>query len=213
MSALEFAEQVLFRRMDFHNYEWMHQDDAGIDNGSYGLRLRPIDMQKLGILFLQRGVWLHDQLVSEAWVVRSLVPWIKSSPDRAAPDFGWYWWTIDFTPPLENTSQRWVAHLAMGWKGQRIAVFPTQDVVITMTGDLEAPEHERALFARIVRDYVVPAVDGALGAPPHPDPSLREPLTRLLAQIRTEPWAKRSIEPRLTPSIEPKERHHASRPN
>ena len=45
-SMLDFAKRTLFSPMDFENVEWMHQDEAGFDNGAYGLRLRPIDMQK-----------------------------------------------------------------------------------------------------------------------------------------------------------------------
>jgi hypothetical protein len=60
----------------------MHQDRAGLDNGGYGLRLRPVD---------------------------------KDGP----PDHGWFWWTHSFAPG-------WTAHMAKGWKGQRIAVFPAQ---------------------------------------------------------------------------------------
>jgi CubicO group peptidase (beta-lactamase class C family)/predicted Ser/Thr protein kinase len=218
MSVLEFAEQTLFRRLDFRNYEWMGQDATGIDNGSYGLRLRPIDMQKFGVLFLQHGVWSHEQILSEAWAVRSLEPWVKSSPNKAAPDFGWYWKTIDFDARGSVRAQtaakrRWIGHLASGWKGQRIAVFPAQDVVVTMTGVVEAPEDERALFARVVREYVIPSVDGVAGNPPHADPSLRQPLADLLARIRVERFVSWSIEPRLVPSIEPKSSHHGFRPN
>jgi CubicO group peptidase (beta-lactamase class C family) len=53
------------------NYEWMHQDPSGIDNGGYGLRLRPIDMQKFGVLYLNGGVWRGEPLISRSWVERS----------------------------------------------------------------------------------------------------------------------------------------------
>jgi CubicO group peptidase (beta-lactamase class C family) len=65
-TLLDFARQVLFDPMGFENEEWMHQDSAGYDNASYGLRLRPIDMQKFGILFLNNGCWSGEQLVSKS---------------------------------------------------------------------------------------------------------------------------------------------------
>ena len=76
--ALEFAEEALFRPLDFRNYEWMHQDVSGIDNGGYGLRLRPIDMQKFGILYLHHGNWNGKQLISKNWVDSSFEPWNRS---------------------------------------------------------------------------------------------------------------------------------------
>src|SRR5262249_29775253 len=94
-SALEFAEEALFGPLGFQRYEWMHQDGAGIDNAGYGLRLRPIDMQKLGLLFLDGGAWRGRQLISRAWIERSFAPWNRSKPDRP-PDYGWFWWGDDF---------------------------------------------------------------------------------------------------------------------
>ncbi len=67
-SLLDFAKAALFDPMGFQNEEWMHQDRAGFDNASYGLRLRPVDMQKFGILFLNEGCWDGQQLLSKAWV-------------------------------------------------------------------------------------------------------------------------------------------------
>jgi CubicO group peptidase (beta-lactamase class C family)/predicted Ser/Thr protein kinase len=217
-TALEFAEETLFGPMDFRNYEWMHQDKVGIDNGAYGLRLRAVDMQKLGILYLSQGLWEGKRLLSSDWVLRSFSPCIKSSEGLAEPNYGWHWLTIDYGngTPYSQTSPRprWVAHIAQGWKGQRIAVFPSQGVVVTMTGILEPPEDEAAIFRRIVRDYVMPAVDGTGAVPAHPDASLRAPLASLLERIRTEPLPlKRTPEPRMVPSIEPKEHHHGFQPN
>ena len=66
-TALEFAEDRLFGPMGFRNYEWIHQDPSGIDLGGFGLRLRPIDMQKFGVLYLNGGVWRGNALISRSW--------------------------------------------------------------------------------------------------------------------------------------------------
>ncbi len=211
-TALEFAEETLFRPMEFRNYEWMHQDAAGIDNGAWGLRLRPIDMQKLGLLFLSQGLWGGQRLLSSDWVLRSLSPWIKTSEELPAPNYGWGWTLADYGSV--GSGQPWVAHVASGWKGQRIAVFTNQAVVVTMTGVVEPPEDEAALFRRIVRDYVMPAVDGTGAEHARPDASLRAPLASLLERIRTGPSPLRHPpEARMVPSLAPKERHHGFRPD
>jgi CubicO group peptidase (beta-lactamase class C family) len=219
-TALEFAEDALFRPMEFRNYEWMHQDKAGIDNGAYGLRLRPIDMQKFGMLYLSHGLWAGTRLLSSDWTLRSFSPWIKSSEGLVEPNYGWHWLTIDYGSPASASAagtgrapHEWVAHVAQGWKGQRIAVFPEPGVVVTMTGIVEPPEDEGAIFRRIVRDYLVPAIDGTAGSRPHPDPKLRAALAELLERIQREPLPlKRTPEPRMMPSIELKERHHGFQP-
>jgi CubicO group peptidase (beta-lactamase class C family) len=192
-SAFDFAEEVLFRPMGFRNAEWMHEDATGIDNAGYGLRLRPIDMQKFGLLYLRRGLWSGRRLLSEAWVARSFEPWQKSRPDASKPDYGWFWWADDFGPT-------WSAHVARGWKGQRIAVFPEQDIVLTLTGCFEDGS-EQALFEEVVRKVLQPSLSpGGESAP-----AAAGELEALLDEVHHGPprlsdW----IEYRMVPSIAPK---------
>jgi CubicO group peptidase (beta-lactamase class C family)/predicted Ser/Thr protein kinase len=208
-TALELAEEWFFRPMDFAHYEWMHEDSAGIDNGSYGLRLRPIDMQKFGLLYLQGGIWKGERLLSREWVTTSFTPWIVNTEKAKEPNYGWYWSQIDYGTQGDKARGRaWVSHVAGGWKGQRIAVFPDQGVVVTATG-LEARDEEAPLFQRIVQVYVVPAVQGTGAEPPKPDPALRGPLAEAIERARAAPGTSfDTIEARLVPSVEPKETRH-----
>jgi len=66
-TLLDFGTQALFDPMGFENEQWMHLDSAGYDNASYGLRLRPIDVQKFGMLFLNNGCWSGQQLIWNEW--------------------------------------------------------------------------------------------------------------------------------------------------
>ena len=212
-SALELAEEALFRPMDFRNYEWMHQDRTGIDSGSYGLRLRAIDLQKLGILYLQRGVWDGRRLLSSDWTERSFSPYIRTSKTAAQPDFGWSWRMTDYGTRTSRDAapgaRSWVAHMSTGWKGQRIAVFPDQAIVVTMTGYLEPPEDEAVVFRRVVRDHVIPSLEGTGAAPPRPDPAQRGPLRELLERARSGPMPANMVDhPDAVPSVRPKGKPH-----
>jgi CubicO group peptidase (beta-lactamase class C family) len=124
--------------MGFRNYEWMHQDRSGLDLGGFGLRLRPIDMQKFGVLYLSGGLWRGRPLISRRWVERSFSPWNRSRPASRDPDYGWFWWTYP-------NGSSWTTHAAIGWKGQRIAVLLRQRVVVTMTGQHRRWWRERRL--------------------------------------------------------------------
>lgn len=198
MSALEFATRHLFTPLGFCNFEWQHQDARGQDNGGYGLRLRPIDMQKFGVLLLRRGKWNDKRLLSEAAVERAFTPWQKSRADLVGPDYGDFWWTIDY-------GKGWRAHSANGWKGQRIDVIPGPGLVVTMTGCFEDGT-ENACFGKIVTEYLQPAVRTATG---RPIPRSRRRLERLSkalgAALRQQRIAK-AIESRMVPAVAPKER-------
>ena len=104
----------------------------------------------------------------------------------------------------------WSGHVVSGWKGQRIAVFEDQGVVLTVTAMLEPPEDEAAIFRRIVRDYLMPSIDGTGtgGEPARPDPALRKDLADVLARVQTEPVTLKGDHPDAVPSIAPKGQAH-----
>jgi CubicO group peptidase (beta-lactamase class C family) len=198
-TLFEFAEQRLFGPLGFRNEEWMHEDRAGIDNGAYGLRLRPIDMQKFGVLYLDGGTWNGRPILSRAWVEQSFSPWIRSKPEARAPNYGWYFWTNRFAGST--------AHVANGWKGQRIAIVPTERLVVTMTGAVE--QDEDGLFRSIMERFVLPAVKPA-PLPPDPEGDARglERLAEVHAAMRVAP----GLEPRMVPGAARKEVHHSLAP-
>ena len=202
-TAFDFARKRLFEPMGFRNYEWMHQDPASVDNGGYGLRVRPVDMQKLGLLYLRHGEWKGRQLVPRDWVERSFTPWNRPR-GTGEPSYGSYWWTLRFGP-------HWTAYSAVGWKGQRITVFPEQDLVVTMTALIEDAD-ETAAFAGLVRRFVVPSVvDGAGGDGPRAeDPAVRSVLAARLEELRRGPSRiLASTEPRMVPTVARKEVHRS----
>ena len=146
-TLFDYANQNLFDPMEFKNQEWTSEDPAGIDNGAWGLRLRPIDMQKFGMLYLNQGCWNNQQLVSKDWVKTSFQPWLKSNPALKQNNYGWYWWHFFW-------NGGWTTHVASGWRGQRIAVSPRKGVVITVTGDVEDGTEDKVfgdIFNRVPR--------------------------------------------------------------
>jgi CubicO group peptidase (beta-lactamase class C family) len=196
VTALQFADEHLFGPMGFRHHEWMHQDAAGLDLGGYGLRLRPIDMQKFGVLYLNGGSWHGRALVSRGWVERSFTPWNRSQADAREANYGWFWWAV--------TGRRgWRAHVANGWKGQRIGVLPRERLVVTMTGCIDDGMGDQ-VFAEVLDRFVVPAVG------PHRrrgDARLHARLTALLEDVRTTVTTScAGNEERMVPSVAPKSR-------
>ena len=194
-SAFEFAQQHLFAPLGFRNVEWMHQDATGIDNGGYGLRLRPIDMQKFGVLFLRRGKWEGRQLIARNWVDQSFTPWISSRPGFAA-NYGWYWWT--------QGDAKWRRHEANGWRGQRIAVIPEQGLVVTMTACI-ADGTEDQVFGKIVNEFLPAAVHNSTGAALPPARAAQQKLEARLKDAVSWKRVGDGIEPRMVPGVAAKE--------
>jgi CubicO group peptidase (beta-lactamase class C family) len=187
----DFGRAALFDSLDFVNEEWMHQDATGLEMGGYGFRMRPMDMQKFGVLYLNGGQWNGRQLLPASWVASAWAPYIKSSRTRPSNDYGWFWWTYDY-------GGSWRFLVADGWKGQRIAVNRDHDLVVTMTGNIET-QNEVDIFYQLMTQYVMPAV--TLGSSGDVQAAIDDALREVHAgSSRVQP----SAESRMIPSIAPK---------
>jgi hypothetical protein len=65
-----------------------------------------------------------------SWIILIIAFFGCSKPSLPQNDYGYYWWHYFW-------KGNWTAHIASGWRGQRIAVFPHQGIVLTMTADIE----------------------------------------------------------------------------
>lgn len=133
--ADEFALQYLFEPLMIRDYQWTElPNDILYTSGD--LKLIPRDMAKLGDLFLHGGKWKDEQIISEAWVSRSVLPLIRADEYW---EYGYQWWmsTYDFS------SQTFGFYAARGWGGQNIMVFPQLEmVVVTTAGYYDEPQNE-----------------------------------------------------------------------
>lgn len=62
-------DQLLFNK-SIDTSGWV-RDSAGIHTAGWGLTLSPMDMAKIGQLYLNKGLWGGKQIVSEKWVEES----------------------------------------------------------------------------------------------------------------------------------------------
>ena len=115
-----WAKQQLFDKLGFLHYRWDTQPD-GIAEGSARLWLRPRDMLKLGILYLQQGQWQGEQLLPLGWV-QQMTSRQATSPSG---EYGYYFWLRQLDGVAYYTAE--------GDGGQYIAVFPTLDMVLVLT--------------------------------------------------------------------------------
>ena len=67
MSALDYLDQKIFRYMDIRDVYWDRTADGTIQGGT-GFHASCDDAAKLGLLYLNRGMWNGRRLLSEAWV-------------------------------------------------------------------------------------------------------------------------------------------------
>jgi len=191
MPLEKFAEQKLFKPMGMTHYAWERADDKGLVSSGWGLRLRAVDMAKLGMLVLSGGRWDDRQIVSQAWVRTMTAP-------SCAPWYVQYWWINDIVATEPEVH-------AMGFKGQFIVALPERNAVVVMTsmlpieGGLRESKNVLAI-RRMVKEFVLPALDNKSHA--RATPASTKALAReldLAAHHRGQPGAP--ADPTDTPKL------------
>lgn len=147
-----YAEEQLFKPLGMRNYRWTGADQTGNVSGGWGLRLRAIDMAKVGMLMLDEGRWQGRQVVPAAWIREMTTP----APKATAQDYGYYCW-------INHVVESEPEFGAMGFKGQFITVLPRERAVVVMTAILPTDGGLRTgtylnLYRRIVNDFILPAM-------------------------------------------------------
>jgi CubicO group peptidase (beta-lactamase class C family) len=135
MEISRFAELHLFEPLGIEQYEWKC-DTQGIHTGGFGLQLSANDLLKFGLLFLHRGVWHNEQLISQDMVDCSTRSAIAASPpDRGF--YGWHWWSDDVAVKTmvhnHSTSIDLHYYYARGFGGQFIIIVPALEAVVVLT--------------------------------------------------------------------------------
>ena len=145
--ADRFAEQHLFGPLGITNYYWMRSNSGEIAGG-WGLYIRPRDMAKFGALFLQRGKWNGQILISESWVRESTRTRVNGVFGTLR--YGYQWWRMEF-----NASGRFFeSFFAWGAGSQQIFVIEDLDLVIVFTG---RSDDAFELNQTMIEEYIIPA--------------------------------------------------------
>lgn len=160
-SVLDFAKENLFdplcitveKSIIFHSKEeqmafskatdisgWV-ASPTGINTAGWGLTLSPMDMAKIGQLFLSKGIWNGERIISEKWVVESTSE--QSRWKQRNLPYGYLWWV----------SERDNGYAAMGDGGNIIYVSTEKNMVVAITSLFLPRAKDRIKF---IKNYVEP---------------------------------------------------------
>jgi len=156
-TAEAFAIEHLFRPLGIEKYTWTIAR-GGITNTYSGLAMRRLDLAKIGILYLNNGRWLDQQVIPQEWVEQSTSKQVNADPDKAGSsyDYGYQWWRFqDHDPTVANLAVNDV-YFAWGYGGQFIFVIPHLNLVVVSTADIYGADYRRVFD--VLRDYIFPAV-------------------------------------------------------
>ena len=143
-SIRDYADTHFYSKLGITDYDWQSQPD-GYPEGGARMYMRPRDMLKVGITYLQDGVW--NQVIPTNWVDEVSQVQVQGF----AGDYSYYFWhrTLDGVDYLS----------ADGDGGQYINIFPEENMVIVMTMGLYG---QWPLYVNqaneMMEDYILPAI-------------------------------------------------------
>lgn len=160
-SVFDFAKENLFaplgitveKNIVFHSKEeqmafykatdisgWV-ASPTGVNAAGWGLTLSPMDMAKIGQLFLNKGVWNGERIISEKWIIESTSE--QSRWKQRNLPYGYLWWLGE----QDN------GYAAMGDGGNIIYVSPEKNMVVAITSFFLPRVKDRIDF---IKKYVEP---------------------------------------------------------
>jgi CubicO group peptidase (beta-lactamase class C family) len=161
-SVLDFATEYLFLPLEinvkgtvvFHNKEeqlaWYKEknvrgwvaDPQGVNTAGWGLTLTPMDMAKIGQLYLNEGMWDGKQIIPAWWIAESTKEHSRWNEYKLS--YGYLWWIIDEKKPI---------YAAMGDGGNVIYVNTKKKLVVSIAA-LFMPSAKDRL--KLIKEYIEP---------------------------------------------------------
>jgi len=137
-----YGEKYLFAPLGIRHH-WK-RTYLGVVDTEGGLYLSGSDLAKIGYLYLHDGVWNGRRLLAAQWVRESLQPAVDTKWQGLK--YGFKWWLY---PRKDGGRPVW---MAIGFGGQRLMVFPDEQLIATFTGwdILKDPAVDAELAERVL---------------------------------------------------------------
>ena len=171
-TALEYATERLFTPLGISEVVWW-QDKQDVYYGGSRLMMKPEDLAKVGLLYLNKGQWENKQILPENWVEDATKRHVGTSKDPTGQHgYGYHWWQNSFG-----------GYSARGFAGQYLFVLPKENMVIVFTSGLS-----NSLFDRpqgLVESYILPAIKSSSEI--EPDKSSFDLLSKTISDFQSSP--------------------------
>jgi len=151
-----YAEENLFSPLGISKYYW--ESENGAPHCHSDLHLLPRDMAKIGLLVLNEGKWMNEQIVPKDWIDESTRPHVRES---LYYDYGYHWWHRskenvawwkESDASIEDEHDKIIA---LGYGGQYIVIIrDLKMVIVTTASDYGNGRRARSKIPMVVEEIV-----------------------------------------------------------
>jgi CubicO group peptidase (beta-lactamase class C family) len=150
----DFAREALFEPLGISDWEWKAYENGRVSPAA-GLRMRPRDAAKIGLLMLNHGSWNGKTVVSVDWIAQSETPRFQTTSYFGGLFYYGYAWWMGRTL-TGDTEIKWIAGIGLG--GQRLFIVPELDIVMMSTSGLYTNPRQGAGALDVLNDFVIASV-------------------------------------------------------
>jgi hypothetical protein len=161
-----YAQDRLYGPLGIAGVIWP-RDPRGDNSGWGDSFIRPLDLARIGYLYLRNGTWNGKRILSEEWVRQATT---GHETTEGGERYGFQWWV-----PQAGIYE------ARGRGGQRLVVWPEHDLVIVMLGAGFDPSSLGQFIVRALRGA------GQLPEAPEAQGQLQERLATAAAVAAADP--------------------------
>ncbi len=148
----QYAKEKLFDPLKIESWKW-EQISGNYVNASWGLHMRPMDMAKIGQLYLKNGLWEDQKIFDDNWNNRS-------SRTKASIsgyyNYGYFWWKFSYRADAVRALVKNDIFFAWGDGGQHIFIIPHLEMVVVTTAGNFSDNETKAI--EMMRDYIFASV-------------------------------------------------------
>ncbi len=154
MTIDDFSKKYLFEPLKIDSTYWTERFENGVINAAGGLYLTPRAMTKIGVTFLNMGVWNESRIISDHWVEKCATPYPSNTgidipgEDSGILGYSYSWWMKQYSISSMFS--------ASGFGGQHIMVLPEINTVVVFTGGNYVTY--RPPF-KILEEYILPSIE------------------------------------------------------
>lgn len=128
-SIEEYLAQKLFRPLEIETWK-LEKDEAGLSNVAFGLRMKPLDLMKIGYFCMKQGTWGGRELLSPAWVSEATASQYKVD---SFFDIGYLWWKFSDDSGWVRLLPENDAFYTVSDDGQYLFILPSLQLVFLLT--------------------------------------------------------------------------------
>ena len=151
MSLMEYANKVLFKPLgitsatldDVSKGTYVKDenslidsssfctDPSGVSDGGNGFSMSSLDMARIGLLYVNKGMWQDKQIVSGEYIDEATSIQAKRTSNGSC--YGYCWWTNRIIG-----TNKYKGYFAQGYYGQFIFVVPDIELVVVFTSNKQS---------------------------------------------------------------------------